>query len=93
MTTSKSIETDNVDSSTKKAESIVANTSKKMSDHEINNSSNNNSVTFQEVAGQIEAVTDHLSRQLEQICNLMPELRKEQYGGRHEETTFFRATS
>ena len=93
MTTPESIETDNIDSSTKKAESIVAKTSKKLSDHEIDNSSNNNSVTSQEVAGQIKAVIDHLSRQLEQLCDLMPELKEEQSGRRHEETTFFRATS
>ena len=47
----------------------------------------------EEVARQIKAVTDPLSEQLTQPCELMPELRKEQAMRRHDEMASSRATS
>ena len=51
-----------------------------------------NCVTVDKVARQIEAVTGLLAQQLESICQLMQELKNEQSGRDHEETTSFRAT-
>ena len=56
-----------------------------MSEHEVENSSSNY-VNSEEVACQIKAVTDHLSRQLERLCELLRELTEEQSGRRHKET-------
>ena len=85
-----SVETEETDSSTETGSSIE-NTPRKMSDHEMETSPSV-SVMSEEVARQVEAVTDPLSAQLAQLCLLMPELRKEQVMKRHEETASSRAT-
>ena len=71
-----STETDDIESS-KKIEKIIANTSMRLSDHPIEKTSSN-SVTSEEVAGQIKAVSDPLTRQLERLCKLMRKLENEQ---------------
>ena len=84
-------ETDDIESSTE-TESLLINTPGKMSDDEIENSWSV-SVTSEEVAWLIRAVTHPLTQQLAHFCELMRELKNEQANGRHEKTAAFRATS
>ena len=51
------------------------------------------SVTFEEVARQIKAVTDPPTQQLVHFCELMQELMNEQAHRRHEETASSRTAS
>ena len=61
-----------------------------MTDHELETSPSV-SVTSEEVARQIKAVTNPLSQQLAYLCEIMRELRNEQVNRRHEETASSRA--
>ena len=73
-------------------ESFIANTPGRMSNHE-NEKPSSVSITGEEVARPIRAVTDLLKQQSAHLCELMRELKKEQTNRRHEETTCFKATS
>ena len=85
------IKTDDVETSTE-TESFIAVTPRRASDCEAENSSSV-SVTSDEVAWPIRAVTDLLTQQLAHICNLMRELKNEHANRRHEDTASFRAAS
>ena len=68
--------TDDTDSSTE-TEDLIANTPSGISDHELGFSSSV-SVTSEDIAQQIKAVSDLLTQQLAHLCELMLELRNEQ---------------
>ena len=91
MKRTKSFETDDTVSSTESG-SWIENTPGRTSDHEIETSTSV-SVTPEEVARQIRAVTDPFSQQLAHLCELMRELKNEQANRRHEQTTFSRIAS
>ena len=69
---------------------ILANTSGRISDHEVENSSSV-SVTSEEVAWQIKAVIDPLTQHLVHLCELMRELKNEQSSRRQQEMAWSRA--
>ena len=69
-------------------ETLIADTPNNRSDHEISDS-----VTSEEAAYHIEALSDSLKPQLGSVFELMPGFKKEQSGRRHEEATSFTATS
>ena len=71
---------------------MIENTPRRMSDHEVE-ASPSVSVTSEEVAWQVKAVTDPLTQQLAHLCELMQELRNEQAHRRHEEIASSRAAS
>ena len=71
---------------------MLAHTSQKMSDPEIETSSSE-AITFEDVERQIRAVTDPLTQQVAQLCELMKELRDAHTHIGHEETASPKATS
>ena len=85
------VETDEIDCSSK-TDSLIKNTTRRMSDHEIETSPSV-SATFGEVARQIKPVADPLTQQLAHLCELMQDVRIEQVHRRHEETASSRAAS
>ena len=85
------IETKDTNSNTE-TESLVVNTPGRRPDKE-DESSPNVSVTSEEVACQIKAVTDSLSQKIAQLCKIMHKLRSEQVIRRHKETTSQRTTT
>ena len=85
------VETEDIDSGTE-TESLIDNTRRRMSDHKLD-TSRSVSITSEEVARQIKAVTDPLLQQLAHICELMRELKNEQLNRRHEETASARTAS
>ena len=82
MKRSVAVEFDETDFNTK-TESLLEYSPRGISDPK-NRTSPSESVTFQDVARQIEAVTDQLTQQLIHLCELMKELRNEQAQRRHE---------
>ena len=70
------VKTEETDSSTE-IESLVVNTPRGMSDHEIETTPSV-SVTSEEVTRQFKAVTVPPTRRLAHLCGLMKELRIEQ---------------
>ena len=79
------------DSSTE-TESLLENTPRRMSDPETFTAPSV-SITFEKVARQIKAVTDPVTQQLAQICELMQVIRNEQTHRRHEEIASSRTAS
>ena len=61
-------------------------------DHDVENSSSV-SVTSDEVARQIRAVTDPFTQQLAHLCQLMHDLRNELSSRRHKKVASFRSAS
>ena len=80
------VEINEIDSSTEK-ESLIGNTPRRITDHKIG-ASPSVSVTFEEVASQIEAVADPVTQQTTHPCELFQELRNEQAHRRHEDSLF-----
>ena len=85
------VETDDIDRSAKIA-SLMGITLGRVSDHEIETSPSV-SVTSEEVAQKIKAVTDLLSQQIAHLCEFMRELGNEQVNRRHKDTACSRADS
>ena len=85
------VETDDIDSTTE-IERLTENTLRRISNHKIETSPSV-SVTSEEVARQIKAVTRPLSQQLAHLYELMRELRNEQMNKRDEETASSRVAS
>ena len=77
--------------SDRETDSIVPSTLDKMSDHELQNASGK-FVTSEDLVGHNKK-PNSLFWQLKRLCELMRELKGEQSGRRHEQTTSFRATS
>ena len=84
------VENEEADSFTE-TKSLIQNTPKKMSDHEIETPLSL-STTSEEVARQIKADTDPLSEQLTHPCELMRKLRNEQVNRLQEETASSKAS-
>ena len=91
MKRSVGVETEETDSSTE-TESLPEHTPRRMSDPE-NEASSNVSVTSEEVARQIKAVTDPLTQHLAHLCELMKKLGNEQAHRRQKETATLRSAS
>ena len=91
MKKSVAVETEETDSSTE-TENLLEHAPRRMSNPE-NQTSSSVSVTSEEVARRIKAVTDPLIQQLTHLCELMRELRNEQPHRRHEETASSRTVS
>ena len=85
------VETDDLDSRTE-TESLVKNTSKRLSDHKIETSPSVK-IMSEEVARQIRTQTDPLSHQIAHFCDLMRELKNQQVNRRHEETASSRSAT
>ena len=85
------VETEDIDSCTE-TEILIENAPRRMFDHKMETSPSV-SVTSEDVARQIRAVTDALSEHLAHLCESMREFKNEQLDRRHEETGSSRTAS